>query len=145
MSNFDSLSSFTMEGLGFLSTLFIFVIGLAVLAIAVVFVIDVTQKRDAVRRNFPVLGRFRYVFSKLGEFFGQYFFAMDREEMPFNRAEREWVTASAAGHDNTVAFGSTKNLTPVGTVIFVNCPFPTLTEDSVPTPPITIGKYCDNP
>lgn len=145
MSNFDSLSSFTMEGLGFLSTLFIFVIGLAVLAIAVVFVIDVTQKRDAVRRNFPVLGRFRYVFSKLGEFFGQYFFAMDREEMPFNRAEREWVTASAAGHDNTVAFGSTKNLTPVGTVIFVNCPFPTLTEDSVPTPPITIGEYCDNP
>ena len=145
MSNFDSLSSFTMEGLGFLSTLFIFVIGLAVLAIAVVFVIDVTQKRDAVRRNFPVLGRFRYVFSKLGEFFRQYFFAMDREEMPFNRAEREWVTASAAGHDNTVAFGSTKNLTPVGTVIFVNCPFPTLSEDSVPTPPITIGEYCDNP
>lgn len=145
MTDLNTVTHFTMEGLGFLSTLFIFVVGLIVLAVAVVFVIDISQTQDAVRRNFPVLGHFRYVFSKLGEFFRQYFFAMDREEMPFNRAEREWVTTSARGHDNTVAFGSTKNLTPVGTVIFVNCPFPTLSEDSVPTPPITIGAHCDNP
>lgn len=145
MTDLDTLSHVTMEGLGFLSTLFVFVIGLAMLAIAIVFIVDVTQTKDAVRRNYPVIGRFRYVFSKLGEFFRQYFFAMDREEMPFNRAEREWVYTSAQGGDNTVAFGSTKNLTPVGTVIFINCPFPTLTEDSVPTPPITIGPYCDNP
>jgi len=145
VTDLNTVTHFTMEGLGFLSTLFIFVVGLIVLAVAVVFVIDISQTQDAVRRNFPVLGHFRYVFSKLGEFFRQYFFAMDREEMPFNRAEREWVTTSARGHDNTVAFGSTKNLTPVGTVIFVNCPFPTLSEDSVPTPPITIGAHCDNP
>ncbi|ODR97990.1 glutamate synthase [Methyloceanibacter methanicus] len=134
-----------MDGLNFLSTLFIFVIGLVALFVIGVFLVDVIQTKDAVRRNFPVLGHFRYVFSKLGEFFRQYFFAMDREEMPFNRAEREWVYASSAGHDNTVAFGSTKNLTPVGTVIFVNCPFPTLSEDSVPPPPITFGPECDNP
>ena len=134
-----------MVGLDFLSTLFTFVVGLVVLFVVVIFIVDVTQTKDAVRRNYPVVGRFRYVFSKLGEFFRQYFFAMDREEMPFNRAEREWVYASSEGGDNTVAFGSTKTLTPVGTVIFVNCPFPTLTEDSVPTPPIIIGPHCDNP
>ena len=39
-------------------------------------------------RNFPVIGRFRYFFEHLGEFFRQYFFAQDREEMPFNRAQR---------------------------------------------------------
>jgi hypothetical protein len=54
----------------------------------------------------------------------QYFFAMDREEMPFNRAERDWVHRAANNTDTTVAFGSTKNLSPVGTVIFANCPFP---------------------
>ena len=32
--------------------------------------IDRTQTRHSLRRNFPVLARFRYVFEKLGEFSG---------------------------------------------------------------------------
>lgn len=145
MQDIGILTRVTMDGLGFLSTLFVFVIGLFAAVIVVMFLIDIMQTRDAVRRNFPVLGRFRYLFSTLGEFFRQYFFAMDREEMPFNRAEREWVYKSSSGEDNTVAFGSTRSLSPVGTVIFNNCPFPTLTEDSVPAPPITIGEGCQHP
>ncbi len=145
MQDIGILTRVTMDGLGFLSTLFVFVVGLFAAIIVVMFLVDVMQTRDAVRRNFPVLGRFRYLFSTLGEFFRQYFFAMDREEMPFNRAEREWVYKSSSGEDNTVAFGSTRSLSPVGTVIFNNCPFPTLTEDSVPAPPITIGEGCKHP
>ena len=34
--------------------------------------------------------------------------AMDREEMPFNRAERSWVYRAAKNEDSTVAFGSTR-------------------------------------
>ncbi|GGY48651.1 hypothetical protein GCM10011297_22090 [Bacterioplanes sanyensis] len=78
------------------------------------------------RRNFPVLGRFRYVFEHLGEFFRQYFFAMDREEMPFNRAERGWAYKAAKKVDTTVAFGSTRRLDVPSTVMFVNSPFPAL-------------------
>ena len=134
-----------MGGIQFLSALFIFVVG-TVLAIGVViFVIDVRQTHDAIRRNYPVIGRFRYLFSMLGEFFRQYFFAMDREEMPFNRAEREWIGSSSEKADNTVAFGSTRSLTPVGTPIFVNYPFPTLTEDAVAMLPMLIGPYSRNP
>src|SRR5690606_2330724 len=59
--------------------------------VVVAYRVDVRQTRHTVRRNFPVLGRFRYSLEHLGEFFRQYFFAMDREEMPFNRAERTWV------------------------------------------------------
>ena len=33
-----------------------------------------------------VVGRFRHIFSTIGEFFRQCFFAMDREELPFSRA-----------------------------------------------------------
>jgi len=58
---------------------FVFVVGLAALAALVLFVIDRTQTEDAVRRNYPVIGRFRHIFTELGEFFRQYFFAMDRE------------------------------------------------------------------
>ncbi|MEP3675373.1 FMN-binding glutamate synthase family protein [Sulfitobacter sp.] len=129
----------------FFTSAFIFLIGLGVLAIIALFVMDVTQTSDAVRRNYPVVGRFRHIFSTLGEFFRQYFFAMDREEMPFNRAEREWIGRAAKGEDNTVAFGSTKMLTAPGTAIFVNCPFPTLNEDAAEVQPLLIGPYCDAP
>ena len=134
-----------MEGLSFLAALFVFAVGLIVLFIFFIFVIDVSQKKDAIRRNYPVIGRFRYLFTRLGEFFRQYFFAMDREELPFNRAERDWVYRSSIGTDNTVAFGSTRSLTPVGTVIFVNCPFPTLEEHALNAPEITAGPYTKHP
>ncbi len=131
--------------LQFMSALFIFCVGIAAAIAVFLYVVDVSQTRDAVRRNYPVIGRFRYLFTMLGEFFRQYFFAMDREEMPFNRAEREWINRSAKDSDNTVAFGSTRNLTPVGTAIFVNFPFPTLTEDAVEMVPMVIGPYAEHP
>ena len=81
----------------------------------------------------------------LGEFFRQYFFAMDREEMPFNRTERQWAYRAAKGEDNTMAFGSTHSLKPSGTVIFVNCPFPTLSSDRADTEPMLIGEGCREP
>jgi len=139
------LPGYVVSGLIFLTTLFVFVIGLIVAGILVAFVMDVAQTKDAIRRNYPVIGHFRYLFTTLGEFFRQYFFAMDREEMPFNRAERGWVYRAAKNTDNTVAFGSTKNLTPVGSTIFVNCPFPTLETDAAPTAPLVIGPYCERP
>jgi glutamate synthase domain-containing protein 2 len=129
----------------FMVTLFIFVVGLGAAAVVAMFIFDVSQTRDAVRRNFPVVGRFRDLFITLGEFFRQYFFAMDREEMPFNRAERTWVNRAARNVDNTIAFGSSNNLSPAGSVIFVNCPFPTLESDRAVTEPLLIGPYCREP
>ncbi len=126
-------------------TLAVFGIGVAVLVVAWMYVADVTQTRQAVRRNFPVIGRFRYLFEHLGEFFRQYFFAMDREEMPFNRAQRSWVYRAAKNVDNTHAFGSTRDLTPEGTVFFVNCPFPTLSADAAEPGAVIIGPYCATP
>ncbi len=134
--------------LGVLSALtyiFILLLGLGLAAVIVLFIIDINQKQDAVRRNYPVIGRFRHLFSELGEFFRQYFFAMDREEMPFNRAEREWVERAGKGIDNTIAFGSTKNLDPPGTAIFVNVPFPTLESDAAETTTCIIGPHARQP
>ena len=112
--------------LNFMVLLFVFALGVGFLVVVVLFILDITQTKHAIRRNFPVIGRFRYGFEHLGEFFRQYFFALDREEMPFNRAERSWVYRAAKGVDNTVAFGSTRDLRPTGTVIFVKCPYPVL-------------------
>ena len=109
------------------------------------YVVDITQTRHTVRRNFPVIGRFRYFFEHLGEFFRQYFFAMDREEMPFNRAERAWAYKAAKKVSTTIAFGSTRRLDLPGTVLFVNSPFPALKQDFAEPEAITIGKHCRHP
>ncbi|MCB1646384.1 MAG: FMN-binding glutamate synthase family protein [Pseudomonadales bacterium] len=115
------------------------------IAVAIMYYVDVTQTTHAVRRNYPVLGRFRYLFETLGEFFRQYFFAMDREELPFNRAVRSWVYRAAKDLDTTVAFGSTRSLDIPGTVLFLNTPFPTLESESAPLETLTIGPYCRTP
>ncbi|WP_226559393.1 FMN-binding glutamate synthase family protein [Salipiger thiooxidans] len=134
-----------MYALQVLALLFVAVIGAAVMLTAALYVVDSTQAGDAIRRNYPVIGRFRGLFTKLGEFFRQYFFAMDREEMPFNRAQREWVYHATRGKDNTVAFGSTRNLNIPGTPIFVNAVFPPLDDQFATTEPMVIGPHARVP
>ncbi len=141
----DLLTRVTMTGLELLSTIFIFVVGITVLAVIVMYFSDKSQSRDAVRHNYPVIGRFRDLFTRLGEFFRQYFFALDREEMPFNRAERDWIYKSAKGKNNTHPFGSTRNLTLVGCPIFINCAFPRLDEEATDPPAVEFGPYTPNP
>ena len=131
--------------LSVLTYVFVLLIGLGVLAVIVVYIADVSQTRQALRRNYPVIAHFRYLFEHLGEFFRQYFFAMDREEMPFNRAQRTWVYQSAKNIDSTRAFGSSRDIHHSGSVLFVNCPFPTLGTDAAPTAQVTIGENCRHP
>lgn len=128
-----------------LTGLFILMVGLAVLTLIVLYLIDRFQTASTVRRNYPVVGRFRFLFEHMGEFFRQYFFAQDREEMPFNRAERSWVYRAAKDISTTTAFGSTKQLTAPGSVIFVNCPFPTMKKDSVKPKALIIGPHAAEP
>ncbi|MFT5420443.1 MAG: glutamate synthase domain-containing protein 2 [Candidatus Endobugula sp.] len=124
----------------------LFMFGLGILYIAALYIIDKTQTEQTIRRNYPVVGRFRYFFEHLGEFFRQYFFSMDREELPFNRAERSWVYRAAKKVDTTIAFGSTRPLNHQGEPIFINCPFPTLDEDAIAPKEITIGEgYAETP
>ncbi len=139
------MSGILMTAMNIMSLFFILLVGIIILAIVVVFVIDVSQTKHAIRRNYPVIGRFRYLFEHLGEFFRQYFFAMDREELPFNRALRTWVYRAAKDLSNTRAFGSTRDLREPGSVIFVNCAFPKLEQDTVLPQPLVIGPDCEQP
>src|SRR5829696_6607308 len=111
-----------------------------------VFVRDITQKKHSVLRNYPIVGRFRYFFEEMGEYFRQYFFAGDRDEMPFNRATRGWVYRLAKNEGGTIGFGSTYDLHLPGALIFVNHPFPVLEEERLPTPSLVLGEnHCKQP
>ncbi len=134
-----------VDVLFFMAILFICAVGLGALTILILYIIDITQTKHAVRRNFPVLGRGRYWMEHLGVFFRQYFFAMDREEMPFNREQRSYVYRAAKGVDTTLAFGSTRDLRQTGTIMFANSAFPSLREDAVATSEVEIGPYARTP
>ena len=136
-----------MDVMGILSyglgTLF----GFALLAgLAFLFISDITQKKHGVLRNYPVVGHLRYFFEQLGEYFRQYFFAGDRDEMPFNRATRGWVYRLAKNEGGVIGFGSTYDLHQSGALVFVNHPFPVLEEERLPTPSLTLGEgYAKTP
>ena len=124
-----AIQTFVINFLELSVLLLAFAIGIGMLAIAYMYIVDITQKEQTIRRNYPVIGRFRYFFEHLGEFFRQYFFALDREELPFNRAQRSWVYRAANNIDSTVAFGSTNPLNTPGDFIFLNGLFPPLDEE----------------
>ena len=136
----DGMISIISYGLG--TVLGFVVIGWLIVAI----IHDVTQKKHTVLRNFPVIGRLRFFFENLGEYFRQYFFASDRSEMPFNRATRAFIYRLAKDEGSVIGFGSTNDLREPGSIVFVNHPFPVLEEERLPTPPLTIGEgYCAQP
>ena len=47
---------FVMNGLSFIASLFILAVGVAALLLALMFIADVGQTRDPIRRNYPVIG-----------------------------------------------------------------------------------------
>jgi hypothetical protein len=57
-----------MSVLAVLAFAFVGVVGTLLIIIVVVFVIDRLQTGDAIRGNYPVLGRFRHLSSQVGEF-----------------------------------------------------------------------------
>ena len=139
------LSGFVTTFLAVMAALFVFAVGVGVLLIAILYLIDITQTQHAIRRNFPVIGRLRYRMEHLGVFFRQYFYAMDREEMPFNRAQRTWVYRAAKNLDTTQPFGSTRDLRPAGTLLFANTAFPELDSAAQTAPGLVIGPDCAQP
>ena len=120
-----------------IGTLFAFAV---IVFILYIFIQDVTQKKHGVLRNYPVIGHLRYYFEELGEYFRQYFFAGDRDEMPFNRSTRGWVYRLAKNEGGTIGFGSTYDLHLPGALIFVNHPFPVLEDERLPTPSLILGE-----
>ncbi|ANX04655.1 FMN-binding glutamate synthase family protein [Immundisolibacter cernigliae] len=141
----ENLSRWLMAALELLAALFILSLIALVIAALVMYVADRTQTQHAVLRNFPLVGRFRYLFERLGAFLRQYFYAMDREELPFNRAQRSWVYRAAKNVDNTVAFGSTVDIHRPGSVIFVSSLFPPLEQETTLPDPVTVGPFCRQP
>src|ERR1700730_7297135 len=86
-------------------------LGIVVGAFLVVVAIhDMTQKRHAILRNFPIVGDFRYWLEAIGPELRQYIVTSNDEERPFSRDQRRWVYASAKKENNYFGFGTDNDL-----------------------------------
>ena len=86
---------------------------------------DVIQRKHAIRRNFPIIGRLRYVLEEVGPELRQYIVTSNDEERPFSRDQRRWVYASSKQEVNTFGFGTDNDLEDVrGLLILKQTAFP---------------------
>ena len=110
-----------------------------------VFLWDNFQKEHSILRTYPVFGYLRIIAEHLGIYLRRYLYSRDREELPFNRAERIWVYQAAKNAETLIGFGSTRDLRQLGRIFFVDVPFPVQTYDSVKTAAVVIGSHTPNP
>ena len=71
---------------------------------------DMIQKQQAIRRNFPLLGRLRYVFEDMRPKIQQYFVESDTDGTPINRNERSVIYQRAKKQIDTIPFGTQLNV-----------------------------------
>jgi glutamate synthase domain-containing protein 2 len=100
-------------------------VGIAVgVALALLAIHDLTQKRHAILRNFPIVGHFRYWLEAIGPELRQYIVTSNDEERPFSRDQRRWVYASSKKENNYFGFGTDNDIEKNGYILIRHSAFP---------------------
>ncbi|MCF6350774.1 MAG: FMN-binding glutamate synthase family protein [Flavobacteriaceae bacterium] len=73
-------------------------------------VYDLFQKRHTIRRNYPLVGRLRYVLESFRPELMQYFIETDTEGRPINRIWRSLVYQRSKKENDTTPFGTQMNV-----------------------------------
>ncbi|MCB9727117.1 MAG: FMN-binding glutamate synthase family protein [Deltaproteobacteria bacterium] len=86
---------------------------------------DLTQRKHAILRNFPIIGHFRYLLEAVGPELRQYIVTDNDEERPFSRDQRRWVYSSSKKGNNYFGFGTDNDLEQAPhTLVIKHAPFP---------------------
>ncbi len=73
-------------------------------------VYDIIQTKHTIRRNFPVLGRFRYALESIRPEIMQYFVETDTQGRPLNRIFRSLIYQRSKKENDTAPFGTQMNV-----------------------------------
>ena len=74
--------------------------------LALVGLVDFSQPRQAIRRNYPVIAHFRFFFEYIRPEIRQYFIEADNEHSPYSRQQRSIVYQRAKGATDKRPFGT---------------------------------------
>lgn len=91
----------------FIVNIIIMLILLSIIVLGLVWLLkDKGQNQHSVLRNFPVLGRIRYISEKIGPELRQYFFADDNEGKPFSRIDYKNIVLAGKYKSRMTSFGT---------------------------------------
>ncbi|WP_417618340.1 FMN-binding glutamate synthase family protein [Parasphingorhabdus sp.] len=94
---------FLLAGIRFTNALWGLAIAIPLLAIAL---LDFVQTRHSLRRNYPLIARFRWLFEDLRPYLRSYIVESDLDGRPFNKDERALVYARSKNEISTHPFGT---------------------------------------
>jgi glutamate synthase (ferredoxin) len=89
---------------------------------------DRRQTQHSVLRNYPLLGRIRYIFEMMGPELRQYMFDADDEGRPFSRVDFQNIVIAGKYLKSLIAFGSKRDFDKPGFYLR-NSMFPKLREE----------------
>lgn len=115
----------------------------AALVVAVLLVLtvqDLVQTKHAIRRNFPVIGRLRYLLERIGPELRQYIVTSNDEERPFSRDQRRWVYASAKRENPYFGFGTDNRMDQPQYPLVRHAAFPHRPTSHDENAPIPVAK-----
>ncbi|MGN7386403.1 FMN-binding glutamate synthase family protein [Sporosarcina sp. SAFN-015] len=103
------------EGISLTTTLLVLILVVIPISFAIyLYFYDKRQKQHAILRNYPVLGRMRYMLEKTGPELRQYLFNADHEGKPFNREEYLHMVLPGKYLNSIIGFGSKRNFEEAG-------------------------------
>ena len=114
--------------------------------VGLIFVIkDITQTKHTLLRNYPLIGRLRWVFEHERSKIQQYFIEDDVNGTPYNREARSDVYQKSKRDINTTPFGTQLDVYEKGYEFVKHSLYPKEAKDLV-EPRVTIGsKFCKSP
>lgn len=70
---------------------------------------DKRQSQHSILKTHPIIGRFRYIFEKIGPELRQYWFAGEKEGKPIDRITAETIAKAGKYGSTVIGFGSSKD------------------------------------
>lgn len=99
---------------------------------------DISQKTQAIRRNYPIVGNFRYLFEEIRPEINQYFVESNTDGRPFSREQRSIVYQRAKKQVDTIPFGTQQNVYADGHEYLTHSIYPTHVDPKLLR--VTIGS-----
>jgi len=107
---------------------------------------DITQKKHAIKFNFPVIGRLRYLLESFRPEIQQYFVETDTEGTPINRMFRSLIYSRAKTQNDTTPFGTKSDVYRVGYECMAHSMYPKHHDEVEQNPRVLFGgKDCKQP
>lgn len=119
---------------------------LVTLPLILVGIVDILNKKNAIKNNFPVIGHLRYLLESFRPEIQQYFVETDIEGTPINREFRSLIYQRAKNTIDTTPFGTKRDVYQVGYEWMNHSIYAKSMEQMEKNPKVLIGeKNCKQP